>query len=268
SFAPDTGATRPHLTLTYAQSLDGKIAGIRGKQLILSGPESMKATHILRSKHDAILVGIGTVLNDDPRLTVRLSDDDLPPGSDPVQHPQPIILDGTLRFPLSAKLVLPSSPRKPWIFTSPVHDNQRRNEIEALGAKVIVLDVDAQGWGDLSHVFSSASTYTPHIDPRTDEKRLAFGIGCYPGRLSIPDLLSKLHQQSIRSLMVEGGAGVVSSFLKSGLVDAFLLTVAPVYVGKDGISAVQDAEDAAKFEDISYYTLGRDVMMIAKPRKG
>ncbi|KAK3825756.1 MAG: dihydrofolate reductase-like domain-containing protein [Benniella sp.] len=232
AFTPDTNVARPHVTLTYAQSLDGKIAGIGGRQLILSGLESMKATHILRLKHDAILVGIGTVLNDDPRLTVRLNDDDLPPGSEPIQHPQPIILDSTLRFPLSAKLVFPSSPKKPWIFTGPVHDRQRRKEIEALGAKVIVLSVDSQG------------------------------------HLSIPDLLSNLHQQSIRSLMVEGGASVISSFLKSGQVDSFLLTIAPVFVGEDGVSAVQDAEGAAKFADISYYTLGQDVMMMARPQKG
>lgn len=46
SFAPDTAVTRPHVTLTYAQSLDGKIAGNHGQQLILSGPDSMKATHM------------------------------------------------------------------------------------------------------------------------------------------------------------------------------------------------------------------------------
>ena len=46
SFAPANNAKSPHITLTYAQSLDGKIAGSKGKQLILSGPESMKATHV------------------------------------------------------------------------------------------------------------------------------------------------------------------------------------------------------------------------------
>ncbi|KAI7831101.1 dihydrofolate reductase-like domain-containing protein [Gamsiella multidivaricata] len=231
SFAPDKDLQRPHVTLTFAQSLDGKIAGRQGRQLILSGPESMKATHILRSKHDAILVGIGTVLNDDPRLTVRLNSDDLQPGSDPVQHPQPVILDSTFRFPVTAKLVLPTSPKKPWIFTGPAHDHQRRSELEALGARVFVLGVDSDG------------------------------------RLSIPDLLSKLRQQSIRSLMVEGGAGIISSFLRSGLVDSFLLTIAPVYVGHEGVSAVQDAEAAAKFDKISYHTLGRDVMMVARPQR-
>ncbi|KAG0320075.1 2,5-diamino-6-(ribosylamino)-4(3H)-pyrimidinone 5'-phosphate reductase [Dissophora globulifera] len=231
SFAPVAGAASPHVTLTFAQSLDGKIAGAHGKQLILSGAESMKATHILRVKHDAIMVGIGTVLNDDPRLTVRLTSDDLPSELDPNDHPQPVILDSKLRFPSTAKLTLPASPKKPWIFTGPDHDPIRKQELEALGAKVLPLELDSNG------------------------------------NLSLKHLLAKLHEFSIRSLMVEGGASVITSFLKSGLVDSFVLTVAPVYVGKDGIGAVNDAVGTPKFVDISYHTLGRDVMMVAKPHR-
>ncbi|KAG5340920.1 hypothetical protein C0989_012543 [Termitomyces sp. Mn162] len=61
-------ADRPLVTLTFAQSIDAKIAGQHGKQLILSGKESMILTHWMRTMHDAILVGIGTALNDDPQL--------------------------------------------------------------------------------------------------------------------------------------------------------------------------------------------------------
>lgn len=60
--------SRPFLTLTFAQSLDAKIAGIGGQQLALSCSESMVMTHWLRSKHDGILVGIGTAMNDNPQL--------------------------------------------------------------------------------------------------------------------------------------------------------------------------------------------------------
>ncbi|KAF9101857.1 2,5-diamino-6-(ribosylamino)-4(3H)-pyrimidinone 5'-phosphate reductase [Mortierella sp. GBA35] len=230
SFEPHTDAQRPQVTLTYAQSLDGKIAGRHGQQLILSGAQSMNATHILRLKHNAILVGIGTVLNDDPRLTVRLTTEDLPAGSGPIRHPQPIILDSSLRFPTTAKLLLPTSPTRPWIFTSPNHNPQRKSDLEALGAKVFVLDLDSSG------------------------------------RISLEGLLSTLWEHSIRSVMVEGGSSVISSFLKSGLVDSFLLTIAPVYVGKDSVSAIEDAEAAPEFDNISYHPLGRDTMMVATPR--
>jgi riboflavin biosynthesis pyrimidine reductase len=66
-FAIET-KSRVHVTLTYAQSLDGRIAGKNGHQLRLSGDESMLLTHWMRTRHDAILVGIGTALNDNPQL--------------------------------------------------------------------------------------------------------------------------------------------------------------------------------------------------------
>ena len=69
----DPGKTgRPFVTLSYAQSIDGSIARRPGRPLALSGGPSRTMTHRLRSLHDAILVGIGTILADTPRLTVRL----------------------------------------------------------------------------------------------------------------------------------------------------------------------------------------------------
>lgn len=62
----------PHVTLTYAQSLDGAIAAAPGTQTALSGAESKAMTHYLRSQHDGILVGVGTVLADNPSLNCRL----------------------------------------------------------------------------------------------------------------------------------------------------------------------------------------------------
>lgn len=62
---------RPHVTLTYAQSLDAKIAGQHGKQLILSGKESMIMTHWMRTMHDGIMIGVGTAVNDDPQLNSK-----------------------------------------------------------------------------------------------------------------------------------------------------------------------------------------------------
>ena len=86
---------RPFVTLSYAQSLDGSIADRPGRPLALSGPQAMALTHGLRAAHEAILVGIGTVLADNPRLNVRLVD-----GPDP----QPMVVDSRLRFPPYANL--------------------------------------------------------------------------------------------------------------------------------------------------------------------
>ncbi|KAH9256998.1 hypothetical protein BASA81_004819 [Batrachochytrium salamandrivorans] len=90
------GRERAFVTLTYAQTLDGCIALKQPEEpLILSSPESMKLTHELRAFHDGILVGVNTVLADDPSLTTRLVE-----GS----SPRPIVLDSQLRTPLTCKL--------------------------------------------------------------------------------------------------------------------------------------------------------------------
>jgi 3,4-dihydroxy 2-butanone 4-phosphate synthase/GTP cyclohydrolase II len=86
---------RPLVTLSYAQSIDGSIALHRGQPLALSGGEGLKLTHRLRADHDAVLVGIGTILADDPQLNVRLV-----PGKDP----QVIVLDSRLRLPSTARI--------------------------------------------------------------------------------------------------------------------------------------------------------------------
>lgn len=126
---------RPFVTLTYAQSLDGSIARTPGAPLVLSGPESREMTHLLRSNHDAILVGIGTVIADDPGLNVRLAD-----GTDP----QPIVLDSKLRFPVDANLLAGPGP-SPWIATTPQASESRRQALEQVGARVITLPSTSQG---------------------------------------------------------------------------------------------------------------------------
>jgi GTP cyclohydrolase II len=129
---------RPFVTLSYAQSLDGSIAAHPGHPLALSGPQSMIFTHSLRALHDAILVGIGTVLADNPRLSVRLVDG---------KSPQPVIVDSRLRFPPYAELLRPG--RAPWIATSHEADPQRQEALEAAGARVLRLP-GQNGWVDLT----------------------------------------------------------------------------------------------------------------------
>ena len=120
----DTGT--PFVTLTYAQSLDGSIASASGTPLSISGEESLDFTHRLRALHDGILVGIGTVLADNPRLNVRRAQAD---------HPTPIVLDSSLRLPTDARLLNCEGP-SPLVFTAPDSDADRRAELEATGATV------------------------------------------------------------------------------------------------------------------------------------
>jgi 3,4-dihydroxy 2-butanone 4-phosphate synthase/GTP cyclohydrolase II len=124
---------RPLVTLSYAQSLDGSIAARRGSPLALSGPESSVLTHQLRAAHDSILVGIGTVLSDNPRLTVRLAAG---------KTPQPLILDSHLRTPLDAALF---QERSPWIATTDQADSRRASALEERGAALMYFPADDEG---------------------------------------------------------------------------------------------------------------------------
>ncbi len=116
---------RPFITLTFAQSIDGSIAAKRDKPLRLSGRESMILTHELRAKHDAILIGIGTVISDDPQLTIRLVKG---------ENPQPIILDTYLRFPINSRLM--NNTHKPWIITGYKVSTKKEKELVKAGAQI------------------------------------------------------------------------------------------------------------------------------------
>lgn len=219
---PDGPAeTRPFVTLTYAQSIDGCIAAERDRPLAISCPQSRAFTHELRAVHDAILVGIGTVLADDPRLTVRLVD---------ARDPRPVVLDSHLRFPLDARLL--SGPG-PWIVTSEDADPGRQVALEAAGAEILRLPVDDDG----------------HI--------------------RIDHLLPALAARGIRSLMVEGGASVISSFLAARRVDHLVLTVAPMLVG--GVPAISrlgvngDRPALPRLRAARYRRLGDDLILWGAP---
>ncbi len=214
---------RPFVTLTYAQSLDGSIAGADSLPLHLSGSESSEMTHLLRSSNDAILVGIGTVIADDPRLTVRLAD-----GKDP----QPIVLDSRLRFPLSASL-LESYRTMPWLATLEDAPLDRQVELEAVGARVLRL-------------------------PARESD----------GLVDLRALMATLYEDGVRSLMVEGGARVITELLEARFVDHIVVTVAPTLVG--GLRAVSSKNGAGsaafpRLQGIGYKREGDDLVVWGRP---
>jgi len=124
---------RPFVTLSYAQSLDGSIAIMEGERTQISGPESARLTHQLRADHDAILIGIGTLLADDPHLTVRLVEGN---------NPQPVVLDRNLRIPVDSNLVQ-SNP--PLIATLEGADREKIQKLTSLGAEVVYVQDSRPG---------------------------------------------------------------------------------------------------------------------------
>jgi riboflavin-specific deaminase-like protein len=124
----------PFVTVKYAQTLDGRMATATGDSQWISGPDSLRLAHELRAEHDAIMVGIGTVLADDPQLTVRLAS-----GNDPLR----VIVDSRMRTPLAARVLADGAARRTLIATTAMADGARRAEVERLGATVVTLPTRA-----------------------------------------------------------------------------------------------------------------------------
>lgn len=128
----------PFVTVKFAQTLDGRIATATGDSQWISGPSSLKLAHQLRREHDAIMVGIGTVLRDDPRLTVRLVN-----GRDPLR----VILDSRLRLPVTARVLANGAARHTLVMTTSAANVARAGELESLGAEVLTLEAAADASG-------------------------------------------------------------------------------------------------------------------------
>ncbi len=212
---------RPFITLSYAQSIDGSIASRNNEPLALSGPQSWKLTHQIRAACDAILVGIGTVLADDPQLSVRRVDG---------KNPQPIILDTHLRTPLHAKCVQREDSSS-WLINGKTDSIAKIRVLEKAGAKAVNCATGPDGKIDLS---------------------------------ALMDLLAL---KKINSLMVEGGARVITSFVNAKLVDQFIITIAPKLVG--GLQVLNSRGlEIAQFldcEHVHYQQLGTDIIVWARP---
>ena len=127
---------RPFVTVKYAQSLDGRIATSTGDSQWISGPAALRLAHKLRAEHDAIIVGIGTVLADDPELTVRLVK-----GLDPLR----VVVDTRLRTPLEARVLAGGSAAGTLIATAENVNKRRLSNIQNIGAEVLRLPAASNG---------------------------------------------------------------------------------------------------------------------------
>ena len=212
---------RPFTIVSYAQCLDGSIATIDRRPLAISGSASMTLTHRLRALFDGILIGINTLLADNPRLTVRLVDG---------ANPRPVVLDTHLRTPAACRLVQ-QNDRAVWLASAANPSEDRRAALTRAGAVCLPCPLNSRGQIDL------------HA------------------------LLRKLHDRGVHSLMVEGGAQVITSFIRARLADLYIITVSPAFVG--GLQAVDGRSNAPlsklPLTEINYERMEDDLIVWAKP---
>ena len=209
---------RPYVVIKYAQSLDGRIATSVGDSRWISSEAERMMSHSMRAHCDAVMAGIGTVINDDPQLTVRLVS-----GSSPIR----IVLDSKLRMPAEAKVLTEEGTTV--VLTTALSEAQRRRELTERGAEIVVL---------------------PQGDDGVD----------------LGEALLYLRRRGIESILVEGGARVITSLLASrGLADRLVVSIAPSVLGS-GVEAVGDlgiSEVASGLElrDPTIHLVGRDVVL-------
>ncbi|WP_416149648.1 bifunctional diaminohydroxyphosphoribosylaminopyrimidine deaminase/5-amino-6-(5-phosphoribosylamino)uracil reductase RibD [Salipaludibacillus sp. HK11] len=210
----------PYVTLKMATSIDGKIATSTGESQWITGEEARNDVHQLRHEHDAILVGVDTVIQDDPSLTTRLANG----GKNPIR----IVLDRKLRTPLEAKIV--TDQKAPtWIVTTALADKQRKEEFEALGIGIIVIENED---------------------------------------ISIPSLLIALFNKKITSILVEGGGNVNDSFLRSGYFQRVIKYMAPILIGGESARSsfsgegITHLQEAPRLQLKSMKQIGNDTKFI------
>jgi len=224
----------PWLILKWAQTLDGRIATRTGHSRWISGEPARRRVHRWRGEVDAIMVGIGTALADDPRLTARAR-------RPPPRRARRVVVDPRLQLPPASRLVQSLAEGAPPLTIATAHapraDAQRRAALAAAGAEVIELPPG-------------------------------------PGRhLRLTGLLHHLAETHAASnVLVEGGAGLAGSLLAEGLVDELRVFIAPRLLGD--ARAVPPVRGLAPetlgagmaFELESARRLGEDQLMVLRTR--
>ncbi|KAI9171171.1 2,5-diamino-6-ribosylamino-4(3H)-pyrimidinone 5'-phosphate reductase [Paramyrothecium foliicola] len=238
------GSTRPFVTLTYAQSLDASIALEPGVRTRLSGPESKSMTHYLRSHHAAILVGVSTMLADDPALNCRIA------GAS--SQPRPIVVDPQLRWtPARGDKVLETcragAGLAPYVLTA----------VEPAGLPAASVELLREHGG--KYISLPAELAAPAGRLRFDWRHV----------------FDALHAEGLASVMVEGGGQIISSLLDArnhNQVDSVIITIAPTWLGQGGVlvspQATRDEHrvplPAARLSRVQWHPFGDDVVLCGK----
>jgi diaminohydroxyphosphoribosylaminopyrimidine deaminase/5-amino-6-(5-phosphoribosylamino)uracil reductase len=226
---------RPWVLYKSAMTLDGKVATERGDSKWISGPDSRRRVHQWRAECDAVAVGVGTALADDPRLTARPSLDGAPADEPPsgVRQPRRVVFDSLARLPLEGKLARAAPETSLTVVTSRAAPRGAVAALQGAGAQIIV----ASGQNEPARVRSA---------------------------------LDQLGAAGVRFLLLEGGPRLAGAFLDAGELDELRLFIAPLLLGgraaRDPIEG-QGAElitEAVRAQTLRCESVGEDLLIHAR----
>lgn len=217
----------PFVILKCAATLDGQLASRTGDSKWVTGATARQYVHRLRHAVDAIMVGIGTVKMDNPRLTTRIDGED---GRDPVR----IVLDTHLSIPETSKVIQQRSRADTLVVTGEVSSDPERVKkkafLEEAGVRVVEVAVTKDG-------------------------------------IDLEALMTFLGVRAITSILIEGGGQVIASSLAAGIVDKIAFFYAPkIYGGNDGVSICSGKgparmRDALPVRDLTLQRFGDDILI-------
>lgn len=244
--------SKPFVTLTFATSLDSQLALAPGVQTALSGPESKAMTHYLRSKHDAILIGVGTAIADDPSLNCRIEGVGGYGGEGLDGQPRPVVLDPQGRWSISeeskvVKLAKEGRGKAPWVITKVDVGGEKKRLLESVGGRF------------LRYEDSLGRVSTP-----------------LPTSMSWHEMFGLLFHEGITSVMIEGGGVVINDLLAAEnlkLVNSVVITIAPTWLGRGGVQVCPEQRQelgrslpAGRLKDVKWMPLGEDVVLCGRPQ--
>lgn len=224
---------RPYVILKYAMTMDGKIATYSGKSRWITGEEARKQVHLDRKRCAAIMVGIVTVLQDDPMLNCRVAD-----GVDPIR----IVCDSKLQIPLESKLVqtakviptwIAAVKQDPYIYqgSGVISQDQKAAQLEEMGCRILYIEPDEGG----------------HV--------------------KLESLMDMLGAEKVDSVLLEGGAGLHEAALRRGIVQKVQAYIAPkLFGGKNAPSpvggmGVEAPDQAWMLTQPTIRVLGDDILL-------
>lgn len=200
---------RPYVMLKAGMTLDGQLATASGESQWITGKKSREEVHRLRGEVDAVLVGVGTVLADDPSLTARVGSAFKTMAA---RQPLRIIVDSRLRIPLKAQVLALQDKANTMIATTAAAPATRRSALHKKGVEVLTVPASR-------------------------------------GQVSLPTLLKELGRRGIISLLVEGGGEVNAAMLNDKLVDHIRLYMAPLLLGGQNAKGLMGGKSPVRLAD-------------------